>query len=235
VTDQGLIIAKRSVSLTKTYPIIGIVISLSGLLVSSVSGLANTAQSEGVQITSGSLSSGVIFLAVPLQALASLLFATPVLLLFVYDKNNGVLEYLLSLGLNQTDIYRRYLKAALILAGAVVAFDTIVNAVAGVAESNVLQMLEISGVVVVLGLAAVSFGTLIMMSFSSLQRQRVGSNQPLGMTIGVFTVLPSYIAPFAIPAHAFEVDLSLAAVVVGLAAVIYVVAGKAISREKLLP
>ncbi len=45
-----------------------------------------------------------------------LMLATPVLLLFVYDKNNGVLEYLLSLGMTQRDIYMRYLKAMLLLA-----------------------------------------------------------------------------------------------------------------------
>ena len=50
------------------------------------------------------------------MAFGILIFATPVILLYVYDKNNGVLEYLLSLGWNQSDIFKRYLKAALFLA-----------------------------------------------------------------------------------------------------------------------
>src|SRR5208283_5693539 len=59
---------------------------------------------------------GTPLLALPLDMVPVLMLATPVVLLFVYDKNNGVLEYLLSLGMTQRDIYMRYIKAALLLA-----------------------------------------------------------------------------------------------------------------------
>ena len=238
--DQGVIIAKRSVSLSKTYPIIGVALTFLGLLISSLSGVISEASPKGLPpsanaTVTAAISNGLPFLAVPLQALAALLFATPVLLLFVYDKNNGVLEYLLSLGMNQRDVYRQYLKASLMLAVGIVSFDVIVDTAAGLIQRTVGFMLEISGLVVVIALSAVSFGSLLMMSFSSLQKQRVGSNQPLGMAIGVFVVLPSYLLPFVVPSIAFWVDLLLAGVIVGLSLLVYSLAGRFISREKLLP
>jgi hypothetical protein len=118
----------RSISLSKTYPIIGVVMALLGLLISSLSGTIGNvpANVPTINATGGAglkLAAALPFVAVPLQAFAAVIFTTPVLLLFVYDKNNGVLEYFLSLGMTQGDVYRRYLKAALILASAVVCFD----------------------------------------------------------------------------------------------------------------
>lgn len=239
-SDQGMIIAKRSVSLSKTYLVIGVFLTLVGLVFSSLSGLVSNVSTTGIPTGANATAvantaEGVPFLSVPFQALAATMFATPVLLLFVYDKNNGVLEYLLSLGMNQRDIYRQYLKAALILAAAIVAFDVIVDVTVGLIEGAAGLTLEISGLVVALALAAVSFGTLLMMSFSSLQKQRMGSNQPLGMAIGAFVVMPSYLLPLVIPSIAFWVDLLLAGVIVGLALLTYSLSSRLISREKLLP
>lgn len=236
-----MIIARRSVSLTKSYPILGVVLSLFGLGLASLSGVIDTLPTTNATISAGNgtatanISGSLPYLAVPLQALAALLFATPVVLLFVYDKNNGVLEYLLSLGMTQRDIYGQYLKAALILAVGVATFDVVIDMALGLVEGSVSQMAEVAVLVPVIGVAAVSFGTMLMMSFSSLQKQRVGSNQPLGMAIGVFLVIPSYIIPFAIPSAAFVVDLFLAVVIVSLSLATYVTAGRFISREKLLP
>ena len=80
-----------------------------------------------------------------------------------------------------------------------------------------------------------SFGTLVMMSFSSLQKQRVGSNQPLGMAIGVFTVLPAYVVPLVAPSLAVTFDSLLAGLIAVLSLVMYLASSRLISREKLLP
>ena len=238
--DRGVIIAKRSVSLSKTYPIMGALLALVGLVLSSLPGLVGSVPAAGISgnstsPASGIVSSGLPFIAVPLQAFAALIFATPVLLLFVYDKNNGVLEYFLSLGMNKGDVYRHYLKSALILSAIIVSFDVALDVIASLFAGGGLMTLEISGLVVAIAIPAVAFGTLLMMSFSSLQKQRVGSNQPLGMAIGVFTVMPSYILPFVVPGSAFLVDLLLAAVIVCLSGGAYFASGRLISREKLLP
>ncbi len=237
---QGLIIAKRSISLSKTYPVIGAFMTLVGVSFLGLSGLvispATTVTSSGSNATAAANTAmGVPFLAVPFQTLAAILFSTPVLLLFVYDKNNGVLEYLLSLGMDQGDIYRQYLKAALVLAGALVVLDVVADTIVGLVEGTVGLALGISGLIVAFALPAVSFGTILMMSFSSLQQQRIGSNQPLGMAIGAFVVLPTYLLPLIEPSIAFSVDLLLAGVVVGLSLLAYSLSSRWISREKLLP
>jgi hypothetical protein len=174
--------------------------------------------------------------SVGLQVLAVVVFSIPVLQLYVYDKNNGVLEYFLSLGMNQGDIFKQYLKAALILSSGLVGFEVVVNVVAGLIEGTGGPMLlEVCGLVVALALPVVSSESLIMMSFSSLQKQRVGSNQPLGMAIGVFMVIPAYIIPLVVPSLALTIDLLLAGGILVLAVTLYLSSSRLISRAKLLP
>ena len=74
-----------------------------------------------------------------------------------------------------------------------------------------------------------------MMSFSSLQKQRVGSNQPLGMAIAAVPVVASIYLPLILPPLAFLIDLALAAVVGAFSLFAYALSGRLISREKLLP
>ena len=70
----------------------------------------------GVPRNSGiDVGTSLSLLSVALTAIAAVTLTTSVILLYVYDKNNGVLEYFLSLGMNQGDIYKRYLKAGVIL------------------------------------------------------------------------------------------------------------------------
>jgi hypothetical protein len=117
-SGRGVIIANESVSLSKTYPIIGVFMALLGLLISSLSGTVNNPSKilPGGNLTSTAnldLSKSLPLIAVPLQALAAIIFATPVLLLFVYDKNNGVLEYFLSLGMRQKEDYGRHVSSVM--------------------------------------------------------------------------------------------------------------------------
>ena len=238
---QGTVIAKRSISLSKTFLIVGIFLALLSVLFSSLPGLIGNINTAGIPVNApggGSLDIATAFplISIAFQVFAATIFATPVLLLYVYDKNNGVLEYFLSLGMNQEDIYRQYLKAALILASGFVGLEVSINVVAGLMEgTNGLLLLELSGLVVALAIPAVSFGTLTMMSFSSLQKQRVGANQPLGMAIGIFMVLPAYILPLVFPSLAISIDLLLAMVIAVLSLMMYLSSGRLISREKLLP
>jgi len=237
--DQGMMIAKRSVSLSKAYPIMGVFLALLGLLISSVSGILRGLPTSGIPASSAGgldITTALPLVSVALQAFAGIVFSTPVLLLFVYDKNNGVLEYFLSLGMTQRDVYRQYLKAALMLSAGLVAFAVVIDIAAGLLDGmNGLLLLEVCGLVVAMTLPAVSFGTLVMMSFSSLQKQRVGSNQPLGMAIAVFIVMPAYLVPFVVPPLAFEIDLVLAGLIVVFSVLMYLASSRLISREKLLP
>ncbi len=239
--DQGRIIARRSISLSKTYAAIGIFMAVLGVALSSSSGIIGSASTTGITVTAAGkgapdFATALPLVSVALQVFAAILFATPVLLLYVYDKNNGVLEYFLSLGMTQGDIYRQYLKAALILSAAIVGLEVVIDLVAGLAVgTSGLLLLEVTGLLVAIALPAVSFGTLVMMSFSSLQKQRVGSNQPLGMAIGVFTVLPAYVVPLVAPSLAVTFDSLLAGLIVVLSLAMYLASSRLISREKLLP
>jgi hypothetical protein len=240
-SGYGVIIAKRSISLSKTYVVLGVFLALLGVLVSGVFDIIGNSALPGVSInatgtTTPITTASLQLISVPLQVFAALLIMTPVLLLYVYDRNNGVLEYFLSIGMDQGDIYRQYLKAALMISSSLVGFEVVLNAAVGLIEgASRSSMLEISGLVVAIAIPVVAFVTLVMMAFSSLQKQRVGSNQPLGIAIGVFMVMPAYLIPLALPSLALAVDLTLAAVIVGLSLLMYFLSSRLISREKLLP
>ena len=157
---QGVVIAKRSISLSKTFLIIGIFLALLSVLISSLSGLIRYVGTAGIPINATGrgldLATALPLVSVAIQVFAAILFATPVLLLYVYDKNNGVLEYFLSLGMDQGDIYRQYLKASLILASGVVGIEVAVNFVAGlVVGTDGLRLLEVSALVFALALPVV--------------------------------------------------------------------------------
>jgi hypothetical protein len=175
-------------------------------------------------------------LALPLLALPALTLAVPVMLLFVYDKNNGVLEYLLSLGMSQADVFKAYLKASIFLASAMLLCETIVYSVIGVlVRFNVTILLLVMGLVFALSLSAVSFVTVVMMAFSSLQKQRVGANQPLGTGLGVMLVFPSIILPLVSPSNAIVAELGYSGIVIAVGLTALLVSGRVIRREKLLP
>jgi hypothetical protein len=239
--DQGVVIARRSISLSKTFLVIGVFLAIFSVLISSLPGITGNIASTGIPVnatgTGGlDLATALPLVSVAMQVFAAITFSTPVLLLYVYDKNNGVLEYFLSLGMNQRDIYTQYLKAALMLSSGVVAFEVLVNVIAGlIVGTDRPLLLEGSVLVVALALPVVSFGTLIMMSFSSLQKQRVGANQPLGMAVGIFMVMPAYLIPLVLPSLALVVDLLLAMVIATLSLLLYLSSSRLISREKLLP
>ena len=240
VNDQSVMIARRSVSLSKTYTILGILMAIIGV---GISGLGTTISNLGTLsnipingVNGLKPAIALTFVSIALQVMAAILFSTSVLLLYVYDKNNGVLEYFLSLGMTQGDVFRHYLKAALILCSGIVGFEVVINLAVGLVEgTSGMMLLEVTGLVIVLALPVVSLETLIMMSFSSLQKQRVGSNQPLGMAIGVLMVMPTYIVGFAVPSLAVEIDLLTATIIAVLTLTLYFFSSSLISREKLLP
>ena len=235
-SDLGVIIARRSISLSKSYFILGIFMALLATLISHIPNLIGGNLPVNTNGTSLDITQALPLVSVALQVFAAILFSTSVSLLFVYDKNNGVLEYFLSLGMDQRDVYRHYLKAAVILASGIVCFEVVLNVVTSlVLGTNALLLLEVSILVVIIAIPVVAFQTLLMMAFGSLQKQRIGSNQPLGVAIGVFMVMPAYILPFVLPSIAIQLDLALAAVIAICCLLMYLSSSRLISREKLLP
>lgn len=241
-SHSSFMIAKRSLSLSKTYVVIAIVLSVLGIILANIGhallGL-NLGQVPSTQLTNQTnleVISALPLIAVPLMVFSTLTFATPIMLLYVYDKNNGVLEYFLSLGMNQGEIYRGYLKAALLLSSIMFAYEMAANFAVGLASGTGLTILtETLLLTPAIGYPAVSFVTIAMMAFSSLQKQRVGSNQPLGMGFGVMLVLPTYLIPLVAPAFAIVGDLIVAGIIITLSLVLLFLSSRLIRREKLLP
>jgi len=235
-TDPTKIIVRRSLNLSKTYVLLSIVIAANGIIVAS---FGNTlVKVPGIQENSNvDIHTSLPFLSVPLMTTGALTLTVPVVLLFVYDKNNGVLERFLSLGLNQADIYKRYLKASIWLTLTFLPIAIIAFVTAGwVVGTNIMLLLEASALLVVLALSVVTLVNMSMMSFSSLQRERVGASQPVGIGIGGLAVLPYYAIPLVWPLQiALPMELAIGLAIGAVSLVLLILSSRLISREKLLP
>lgn len=232
--DPGIIIVKRGVALSKSYIVIAIILSSIAILIANIGNAFLRGVPGGSGVYAGM---SISLLSVGLIALAAGLFTTPVLLLYVYDKNNGVLEYFLSLGMNQGDIFKRYLKAGIILVLLLVFAVAVANvAVALILRGAVTFPLEASALAAALSLSVVSFSTMAMMAFSSLQKQRAGANQPLGLALGALLVMPVYMSSFVLPfIVVVVVDLVETVVIAALSIALFFLSNRLIRREKLLP
>jgi hypothetical protein len=255
-----LVTVRRALGLTKTYVLLTVFISALAIAVwgnvmyvgagtgtnstsnSTVSNtLASNAIPQNAALATNSLKagSGLPLLALPLDVAPVLMLLTPVVLLFVYDKNNGVLEYLLSLGMTQRDIYMRYLKAALLLVCIFSLFfvpATLAYGYVVYGASAVEAILPIPLLAVPFALAVATFMVLAMMAFSSLQKTRAGSNQPLGLIVGWLGTAPGYLIALTLPFEAaIYADVVLAAVIAIIALVFLMSSEKLIRREKFLP
>jgi hypothetical protein len=182
------------------------------------------------------LASSFPLLSIALLSLSAVLFALPVIMLYVYDKNNGVLEYLLSTGLDQLDIFKGYVKASLVLATYLLVFAVILNTVVGVLLGTSLALLvTIATLTFAIGISEVFLVSVCMVAFSSLQRTPMGANQPLGVIIGIIPIFPALILPLVFPAYAIVVVLTIGAVTLLASLALLLSIGRLIRREKLLP
>jgi hypothetical protein len=223
---------RRSINLSKTYVIIGLVLAVYGTILSNLLPLLPTNTIN----TPIDLMNVFPILSVAFLSLSALLFSMPVVLLFVYDKNNGIFEYLLSTGLDQLDIFKGYVKASLLLAASILSFTIFLNIIIGIFVGTSLMLLASIGVLTFsIGTAVVFLVTVSMIAFSSLQKTRMGANQPLGVSIGVIPVLPALILPIAFPSSALIIDISIAVVILLASIGILLSISRLIVREKLLP
>ena len=227
---------KRSTQLSKSYVIIGAFLTVYGVVLSNLMTIIPSVIPSDVTPVPIDLANSFPLLSIALLSMAAVLFALPVIMLFVYDKNNGVLEYLLSTGLDQLDIFKGYVKASLVLATYLLVFAVILNTVVGVLLGTSLTLLASIGILTfAIGISEVFLVSVCMVAFSSLQRTPMGANQPLGVIIGVVPMFPALILPLAFPAYALVVDLSIAAVTLLASIALLLSTGRLIRREKLLP
>ena len=228
---------KRSIRLSKSYIIIGTTTTIYGVILSNlitiIPSVFPTDVNAPVPID---LANSFPFLSVALLSMSAVLFALPVIMLFVYDKNNGVLEYLLATGLDQLDIFKGYIKASLVLATFLLVFAVILNTAVGLVLGTGLTLLSTIAILTfAIGFAEVFLVSVCMVAFSSLQRTAMGANQPLGVVIGIIPLFPALLLPIAFPAYAVIVDLTIAAITLLASAGLLLSTGRLILREKLLP
>jgi len=226
MNSPAIVTARRALGISRIYIVMAVLFSVLAIAV------------WGNVMYVGS-STGTPLLALPLDMVPLLMMATPVVMLFVYDKNNGVLEYVLSLGMTQRDIYMRYLKATLLLtftfsiifAPAVLAYTYATQGAGTVATILPIPLLAIP-----FSLSIVAFMVTAMMAFSSLQKTRTGSNQPLGLMIGWLITIPAYLVPFIFSFEAaIYADLAIAAIIAIVVLIFLMSSEKLIRREKFLP
>jgi hypothetical protein len=86
-----------------------------------------------------------------------------------------------------------------------------------------------------LGFSVVSLVTMSMMAFSSLQKQRVGANTPLALTIGVVFIFPTFYLSFLGLISELIVELSLSILAGALSTALLILSSRLIRREKMLP
>jgi hypothetical protein len=235
IKSHAIIIVRRSLNLSKTYLLLSIVVAANGIVVSS----SGSVLPEAAQV----LGDGIDFraslplLSIPLMATGALTLTVPVILLFVYDRNNGVLERFLSLGMSQADIYKRYLKASILITMTYLPFAIVAYIAAGLAAgTNPAVLFEASVLIAVLGISVATLVCISMMSFSTLQKERVGASQPVGIGIGGLVMLPYYVIPLGRPAQdAVHIGLIFGLCIGAAATAMLILSSRLISREKLLP
>ncbi|MDQ1281013.1 MAG: hypothetical protein QG670_2277 [Thermoproteota archaeon] len=226
---------KRSVRLSRTYVILGIGMSIYGTILSNILSFIPDDSVNPASTPIGMMNSFPI-LSVALLSLSALLFSLSVVMLFVYDKNNGVLEYLLSTGLDQLDIFKGYVKASLTLATYLLVFSNIFNTAIGIYLGTSLELLMSMAVLTfALGLSEVFLVTITMIAFSSLQKTPMGANQPLGVIIGIIPMFPTLILPLLFPSNAIIIVISIAAVTLLVSLALLLSVSRLVLREKLLP
>ncbi len=225
--SNTVVFAKRSLSLSKTQAVIGLFLAAIGLFII-----------VPLTLYAGTSDASFFLLSVSFLAFGIFMFPMPVILLYEYDKNNGVLEHLLSIGWDQNDIFKQYLKAALFLASIVLVSECFVVLIAcAIAGSLPVLLLDLLMLLLTsfLGLSVLSFVIMAMMAFSSLQKQRVGGNAPLAMGLGVMFIIPTIYLVYLGFISALLIELSIAILTGALSVTLLVLSSRLIRREKMLP
>jgi hypothetical protein len=228
---------KRSTRLSKSYIIIGAFLTVYGVVLANLMTIIPSIIPSDISTPAPiDLTSNFPLLSIALLSVSAVLFALPVIMLFVYDKNNGVLEYLLSTGLDQLDIFKGYVKASMVLATYLLAAAIILNTAVGILlGTNLTLLASIAILTFAIGISEVFLVTVCMIAFSSLQKTPTGANQPLGVIVGVAPMFPALILPLLFPTYATVVDLAIAAITLLASLALLLSTSRLILREKLLP
>jgi len=221
---------RRSVRMGIGYVVISLLVGTVG-----VTGFGLAANAKDLAASSTGVNTSLLLssFAVPFGALVGLVITIPVYILFVYDKNGGVLEYLLAVGMSQMDIFRGYMTAALQMSLIAMLPALALNFL--ISKQSLSWTATLTGLSFATGLADVAFVTILMTSFSSMQRRPSGMNSPLGISIGTFFLVPELPLAAALGAAAIWFDVAICITLILISSVLLLSVNRLIVREKLLP
>ncbi len=220
----------RSARMGISYVVLGVAM---GLVLTAVFSLGLRAAGTAAAVQGVDVVRILGFMVIPFAAIVGLLITTPIYLLFVADKNTGLLEYLLAVGMGQRDVFWGYLKASLLLSLVGVVPMLLLNL--ALAGGGVVMASEVAGLGLVTALADVALVTVLMTAFSSMQRKPSGMNSPVGISIGIFLLLPELLLTAVLGPEIIWLDLALGLGILGASAFLLTSVDRIIVREKLLP
>ncbi len=230
----SITIAKRGLKLGITYVALSIFIVAIGVIISGVMRLVPA--DVGNIPSTVNMTAYLGLIGVPLVSMGGLMAGMPTTLLFVHDKDNGTLEYLLSMGFDQRDIFRTYLSASIMLGAPLLIGGGVASSLVGLLTGGgVFLAATVLVCILALGFAVIALTTVLMTAFSALQRQPLGMNQPLGIALGAFVLVGAMLAPLGAPGDALVFELAISAVVVAVSLGLLSATPRLIRREKMLP
>ena len=153
--------------------------------------------------------------------------------MFVADKNTELQEFPLEVGMGQREVFWGYLKASLLLSlvGIVPMLPlNLVLASGGIVLASVAAALGL-----VTALADVALVTVLMTSFSSMQRKPSRMNSPVGMSIGTFLVLPEPLLRAVLGREIIWLDFGPGAAILAASGFLLLSIDRIVVWEKLLP
>ena len=216
-----------------SYVVLGVIMGISLTVVFNyivrVSGNLPTTTNVNVADLPGILS----FMVVPFSAVVGLLVTTPIYLLFVADKNTGLLEYLLAVGMGQRDVFWGYMKASFLLSMVGMVPMMALNVV--LASNGLGNAAIASGLSLLTGFSDVALVTVLMTAFSSMQKRPSGMNSPVGISAGILLVLPEVLLVSLLKTEILWLDLAFGVGIFAVAAFLLMSINRLIVREKLLP
>jgi hypothetical protein len=221
----------RSTRMGISYVILGIAMGL--LLTGVFNYIIRVASNVPTQATTVNVKDLLSFMVVPFGAMVGLIITTPIYLLFVADKNTGLLEYLLAVGMGQRDVFWGYLKASFLLSLVGIVPMLVLNLV--ITSNGLASAVTVDGLSLLTGLSDVALVTVLMTAFSSMQRKPTGMNSPIGISIGIVVVLPEFFLTSLLGSEVVWLDLAFGLAIFLVAGFLLTSIGRIIVREKLLP
>lgn len=223
----------RSARMGISYVVLGVIMGISLTVVFNYVVRVSSTVPATTSVNVADLPSILSFMVVPFSAVVGLLITTPIYLLFVADKNTGLLEYLLAVGMGQRDVFWGYMKASFLLSMVGMVPMMALNVV--LASNGLGNAAIASGLSLLTGFSDVALVTVLMTAFSSMQKRPSGMNSPVGISIGILLMLPEVLLISLLGKEIVWLDLAFGVGIFVVAAFLLASINRLIVREKLLP